>query len=1159
MKRVFLVGAVALFAALSTAALWSQMITASIEGMVLDPAGATVPNAKVRAVDTSTGLVVHSVTAADGRYSFPSLPPGGPYTVSIEASGFNTAERPGITLQVNQILRLDFNLKIGATTETVQVTGTAPLVESTTASMGQVITSKSIVDLPLNQRNVYQLVFLSAGVEGTVSFTYNTDNFSINGGRPGTTDILVDGIPSSPNLANPNIGMAVFPSVDAVQEFKVQTNMYSAEFGHSGSGLINLIYKSGTNSFHGSAYEFLRNSDLDSNSFFSNKSGTPLPNFKRSQFGGSLTGPVDIPKLYKGKDKTFFLVDYEGLRQGSATTLQTTVPTALQRTGNFSQTLNSGGSLVTIYDPSTTVAQGTGYVRTPFPGNIIPGSRIDPVAKNIINYYPLPNQPGLPFSGTNDYYIATTSIESTNSMDVKIDENLSDRSRFFVRYSRLGLNQPAPNELPSAVRVAQSSPDNQAQTNNSAAIDYTLTLSPTNLLEFRYGFARIKLDYTSISLGFNPTTLGFPSYIAANADHLLFPGIASANYYSLGNPSQGDTRSPGFDNHILAVENTRVLGAHTLRFGWEGRLLQSDDRESGSSTGTYSFTAALTQGPNPNTASTVAGNSLATLLLGGGSGSMLIDSKDGATESHYFAGFIQDDWKVSRKLTLNLGLRYDLDIPRTERYNRMETFSPTIPSTQLAAETGIAGLRGGTVFVGVNGGSRRQFQPQYTNFDPRFGFAFQATTNTVIRGGFGIFYAGTLRGAGATIGNEGFSAETDYNSNSNGLTQNGSLSNPFPTGLNHPTGSSLGLLTGIGSTFENPMTGNNIVPYSENWDLEIQRQLPGDILVDAAYVGSHGVNLNESGENQYNADQLTPAAIAQGTKLQQSVANPFYGIITTGPESSATIPLYSLLAPFPQFTAVEYMFPTGGYSEYNSFQLKVEKRFSHGLTTLVSFTGQKLIDDFSILSNVGNSTGGVQNIYNYKTERAVSSNDQSRRLVISGTYQLPFGRGQAFGKSWSRLVDSLIGEWQVNGIYTYTTGFPISVTAANNCTGCGINTLRPNNNGQSAELSGSVSQRLSEYFNTSVFSQPAAFTFGSTGRTLPNVRDPSAHNIDFSLFKMFKPVERLTVELRAEAYNLLNQVVFGAPGTSISSNSFGVISSQSNSARSIQFGLKLLF
>jgi hypothetical protein len=1146
------------FAALFAAGMYGQVITASIEGIVLDPAGAAVPNVKISATDTSTGLVVHVTTASDGRYSFPSLPPGGPYSITVELLGFNTETRSGITLLVNQTVRLDFTLKVGATSETIQVTGAAPLVESSTASMGQVITSKSIADLPLNQRNAYSLVFLAPGVEGNVSFSYNSDNFSINGGRPGSTDILVDGIPSSPGLANPIVGIAVFPSVDAVQEFKVQTNMYSSEFGRSGSGLINLIYKSGTNHFHGSAFEFLRNSDLDANTFFSNKAGMPLPNFKRSQFGGSLGGPVEIPKVYKGTNKTFFFVDYEGLRQGSATTLQTTVPTGAQRAGDFSQTFNAAGAPVVVYDPNTTVPQGTGYVRTPFPGNGIPANRIDPVARNIVKYYPLPNQPGLPFSGTNNYYVATTSVLNTNSVDAKIDENLNDRSRFFVRYSRLGLNQPAPAELPSAIRVAQNAPDNQAQTNNSAALDYTLSLSATNLLEFRYGFARIKLNYTSISLGFDPTTLGFPSYIAANADHLLFPGIAVANYYSLGNPGQGDTRFPGFDSHMLGVENSRIFGAHTLRFGVEGRLFRSNDMESGSSTGNFTFSAGLTQGPNPNTASTTAGNSVAALILGGGSGSLLIDSKDGATQSFYYGAFIQDDWKVTRRLTLNVGLRYDLDIPRTERYNRMETFNPTIASP-LAAATGIAGLKGGTVFVGVNGVSRRQFDPQWTNFDPRFGIAYQASKNTVIRGGYGIFFAATLRPANATIGNEGFSAETDFTASPNGLTQNAFLSNPFPNGLNHPVGSTQGLLTGIGSTFENPVTGDNTVPYTENWDIDVQRQLPGDILIDAAYVGSHGVNLNKSGENQLNLNQLMPQAISLGSQLQQSVANPFYGIITTGPEASPTIPLYYLMTPFPQFTTVQASFPTGGYSGYNAFQLKVEKRFSHCLSTLLSFTGQKLIDDFSQISNVGNQTGGIQNIYDDKQQRSLSSNDQSRRLVISGTYQLPIGRGNFFGKNWNRAVDSLIGGWQVNGIYTYTTGFPISVTAANNCTGCGIQTLRPNNNGHTAELSGDVSQRLSQYFDTSVFSQPAAFTFGNVGRTLPDVRNPSAHNIDISLFKSFKPIERLTAEFRAEAFNLLNQVVFGGPGTAINSNTFGVISSQANAPRSIQFALKLLF
>jgi hypothetical protein len=640
--------------------------------------------------------------------------------------------------------------------------------------------------------------------------------------------------------------------VESVQEFKVQTNSYSAEFGRSGSGIINLIYKSGTNSLHGSLFEFLRNSDLDANNYFSNLNGVALPNFKRNQFGASAGGPVALPRVYNGRNRTFFFVAYEGLRQGNATTMTTTVPTAAQQTGDFSKTLNAAGQLVTIYDPATTVAQGSGFVRSAFPGNIIPANRMDTVGKNLTAYYPRPNQPGTLNAGVNNYYSAGTSVLNTNLLDAKIDENLSDRSRFFVRYSRLGLNQPSPRLLPANVAIAQRSPDNQAQTNNSTAIDYTLTLSPTNLLEFRYGFARIKLDYRSISLGFDPTKLGFPSYIAANADHLIFPGIAPANYYALGTPGQGDTRDPSFENHLLAIENSRIIGAHTLRFGAEMWLRRVDDTESGSSTGNFTFTNAITQGPNPNAASTTAGNAIASLLLGMGSGSIGIGLKDVATQSHYYGLFVQDDWKATRRLTLNLGLRYDLDIPRTERFNRLEVFDPTV-SSPLAGPTGLAGLRGGLVFMGVGGVDRRQFDPQWHNFNPRFGFAYEAATNTVIRGGLGIFFAPTLRGAGATVGSTGFGNTTNYAGSPDGLTPAVFLSNPFPTGLNLPVGSSQGLTTAIGSSFETPMKGDNAVPYEEMWNLDIQRQLPGGVLIDVAYVGTHGVHLNLAGENTRRA------------------------------------------------------------------------------------------------------------------------------------------------------------------------------------------------------------------------------------------------------------------------------------------------------------------
>ncbi len=405
----------------------------------------------------------------------------------------------------------------------------------------------------------------------------------------------------------------------------------------------------------------------------------------------------------------------------------------------------------------------------------------------------------------------------------------------------------------------------------------------------------------------------------------------------------------------------------------------------------------------------------------------------------------------------------------------------------------------------------------------------------------------------------GFSANTPYTGSVNGLTPSAYLSNPFPNGINRPVGSSLGLLAGIGTSFSNPVVGDNRVPYTQNWDFDVQRELPGDVLVDASYVGSHGVHLNMGSGGDYPLNQLTPEEITLGTQLQGKVPNPFYGIITTGPEAAAKLPLSYLLKPFSQYLGLGSAYPTLGYTLYDALQLKVEKRFSHGLSTLLSFTGQKLIDDYSIISNVGHNTGGIQNIYNGGGERGVSANDISRRLVISGIYELPFGRGRTIGKNWNRVTDALLGGWQVNGIATYQTGFPLSVTTQNTCVNCGNNVLRPNNNGHSAELSGPISQRLNGYFDTSVFSQPAPFSFGNVGRTLPDVRGPGQQNIDFSLFKNFHPIERLQVQFRAEAFNLLNQVVFGMPDMVLSNLNFGQITSQGNGPRNVQFGLKLLF
>jgi hypothetical protein len=1143
---------------LALLAVWpamGQTITASLEGIISDATGAVVAGAKVQVLNTATNAAAALVTNETGRFLAPSLPPG-PYQVTIEAAGFKKAERSGIVLQVNQAARIEITLELGTMTETVSVVATAPLLESSSAAIGQVVSNSSIVNLPLNQRNPFALVFLVPGVVGSVGFNFNNANIQINGGRPGSNEILADGIPSSPPLVNPIQGYSVFPSVDAVQEFKVQTNSYSAEFGRSGGGIINLVFKSGTNALHGSLFEFLRNSKLDANDFFANSRGVPKANFKRNQFGGSVGGPVYLPKVYDGRNRTFFFFTYEGLRQGQLQNLLTTVPTALQQAGDFSQTRNAAGAPVIIYDPATTTPSGAGYVRQPFAANVIPAARQDRVGASTAKYYPLPNGAGDPNSGTNNFAASGKSVVNINQADMKFDENINDAHRFFFRYSHRKLRPAPPDYFPPEVLIAQGG-SFQPQHYNNAAFNYTWSRTPTHLMEFRYGIGRTAFFYRPRSDGFDPTQLGFPSYIVANADRPMFPGFGAQGYVTLGNGGSGDFSNAAFESHVLSANSTKVLSKHVLKAGYEVRMLRVNTLQAGASSGNYSFTRALTQGPDPNRATNVAGDGVASLLLGLGSGTFTKQFKNVATTSWYHGFYFADDWKVTRKLTLNLGLRYELQAPREERYNRLNIFNPYAPSP-LAGPSGITGLAGGLEFVGVDGRSRKQYSTQTTNVAPRFGFAWEVGRSTVLRGGYGIFFAPSMRSAAGTVSNTGYRSDSTYAGSLDGITPNTYLRNPFPNGFTPISGSSQGLLTGIGSPLVVELLGDNTVPYSQNWNFNVQRQLPGGILVETAYVGSRGLHLNQSGEGDYNLNQLRLEQLALGTRLQQQVRNPFFGLISTGPLSQANIPFGFLQRPFPQFVSVTGQYLTGSSSIYHSFQMKVEKRFSAGFSLLASFTGAKLIDDHAMISNVGRDAS-IQYIYNRSAERAVSPQDVARSLVVSYVYEIPVGRGRRFGKSWNRAMDAIFGEWQINGITTFQTGQPLAISTQDTSGSGGVAGFRPHNSGESAKLTGPAQQRLSRYFNTSVFAQPAPFTFGTTGRTLPDVRGPGVANYDFSVFKDFVIVERMTLQFRAETFNLFNRVQFGFPNSNLSSGQIGVISSQANSPRQIQFGLKLLF
>jgi hypothetical protein len=1025
--------------------------------------------------------------------------------------------------------------------------------------LGQVINNRSIVNLPLNQRNPFSLILLAPNVTGTVGNTMTGLQFNVNGGRSGTTDVLLDGVSSSPPTDSFN-GLSIFPSVDAVQEFKVQTNNYAAEFGLSGGGVINLIYKSGGNAFHGSVYEFLRNSAMDANDFFANRQGRPLASFKRSQFGGSLGGPVLLPKIYNGRNKTFFFVDYEGLRQRTAANVLGTVPTVAERNGDFSQIRTSSGKPITIFDPNTTTFAGGVFTRQPFPGNIIPANRINAVAAAVSKYWPLPNTTGTGGGQINNWVASASSPYNIDQYDVKIDNNFGERQRLSVRVSQRKPSIEPTLFFPKDIAVAQGSTStvhNGATISNNAiggSLNYVFTKSPTDVIEFRYGVSRVVQRTGIISDGFDPTQLGFPIYLRDGANALGFPGFEFQNYYSIGQGSDLTAGTLGMMTHTWALSNTKSFSRHTLKFGAEVRALINNLNQTGRAVGDFSFTSALTQGPNAQVASSTSGDDFASFLLGLGSGTVTHNFKIDSTTSQYIGGYVQDDWKVSQKLTVNAGGRYELFIPRVERHDRDVYLDLTSPSP-LAGPSGISNLVGGLQYVGVNGNPRSQFDTPVKNFSPRLGFAYALTKHAVLRSGYGIFYSVSPTEAAGTVSQIGYRTDSTFFGTIDGVTPANTLSNPYPTGFVPVTGSSKGLATATGTSISGPVR-RAPTPYSQGYNLGIQYQLPADWVVETAYTGSHGSQL------LWNAgfNQLPVSALSQGASLLQQVPNPFFGIITNaGPLSGATVQKRYLMTPFPQFTGVGWSFQPGASSDYNAVLVRLEKRFTHDLGLLASFTGGKSMDDSSS-NNTGNFNGnGTQQDFNNRhSDWSLSTFDVSRRFVASMVYSLPFGQKKRFGASWNRITEAFLGGWQTNGIFVWQNGTPLAMSASNvaNIFNPGE---RPNTTGAIGALTGRVESRLNKYFDTSVFSQPAPFTFGNVSRTLPGIRNPNSRNLDLSLFKHLALGERLTMEFRAEAFNAFNTPVFAGPNTNVSSSSFGVISSQANAPRQMQLGLKLLF
>jgi hypothetical protein len=1178
----------------------AQLYSSSITGVIRDPSGAVVPGAIVTLTDSGKGFTYSSETDSVGRYVLRSLPPSS-YKLKVEMQGFNTYVQEGIVLDVNQNATIDVSLKLGAETQTVEVLGAAPVLATEDAVTGQAVNRTFLNDLPLVGRSVFDLAKLTPGVTqvsgGYVGGSMG-NNFISNGGRNATADILMDGVSATGAELNASITQPIYvPSVDAVQEFKVQQNNFSAEIGFSGATIINLLTRSGTNAFHGSAWEFLRNNVLTAGDWFSNASGTKLAARRYNLFGATVGGPIK-------KDKTFFFFDYEGLRDTAAKTFRAGVPSAAMRNGDFGEMCgagfdgsgmcldsegqlwdpysgvydsNEGGpvrsrfvpfnNLGTYQSPGNPKLDGTGYQLPATPGNLI-----DPVASKMIQAFPLPNlDVGTARYNRFNNWIGTGSDNTaTNQWDLKIDHSFSANDRLSAKFSRKSNVWRFGNSFGDILDPNDIGPCESAS--HLFALNHNHTFSPTTLLTVSYGFARsfgfqcngILADYPD----YDPIKeLGLPAYTLRSGVPYT-PAIYISNYAAasplnnIGAQPWGVLKEAQETHHILA-SLSRMQGRHELKFGGEWRARRNNLAFPGTPAGVYSYEFNSTsQYPWSG-----GGDAMASFLTGvgvpGGWGEYDIDAFT-ATLGFQYAGFLQDNWRVTDKLTLNLGLRYDLTTPRTERYDRNSYLDLTVPSPLQVP--GLPNLRGGVRFTDSN--QRHNYGSDHNDFGPRFGLAYRLTDQTVLRGGYGVFYTTTKRSASG-IGFEGFRKANNWITSyqNDGATPWGRLSDPFPiTGPDFPPGRSLGLLTFVGDSAYGPVrdVGSlNTTPNEQTWSFGIQRQLPGDMLVDANYVGKKGTHLYYGGAGDLNflGPEIGSYSSDQIAALQAFVPNPFYGIITQGALSGPEIQAYRLQLPFPQFAGFQMDDPPWANSIYHAFQLRVEKRFSRGLQFLVTYTNSKSIDDASVTSGGTTWLGGrtsLQDPNNRKLERSLSQFDIPQVLQFSYVYELPVGRGKAIGGNWNPWLSGIVGGWKTSGQWRFSSGQPIALTLS------GGQSL-PTYGSQRPSLTGTLERNtgpnfLDQYFaNPKVAVAPEPYALGTASRTLPNLRSPGINLANLALFKeisLGRLREGTRLEYRVEAFNAFNRPHFCGPNDTVNGGSFGQITSMCTPPREIQMALK---
>jgi hypothetical protein len=1156
-------------------AAFAQDFRGGIVGKVTDESGAMLPGVTVAVTNKDTNVNSDTVTNESGAYSILYLTPG-TYAVSAELQGFKKVMRENVNVRLGDRLEIDFKLEVGRLQETVTVSAETPLLQTTTGSAGQVIDEKQIALMPLSDGNPFVLARLAPGVayHGDLKFSRPFDNggtsdFTADGG-PGRNEFTLDG---SPNMANGR-RVAFVPPANAVQEFKVETATFDAQQGHTAGATVNVTLKSGTNKIKGDGYYHYRDEALSANDFFLQRAGRPKDDTSYKRYGFSAGGPAVLGGLYDGRDKTFFFTAFEWLYDTFPEPGQFTVPTEAQRNGDFSALLSQG---IVIYDPATAVRRADNRIeRQPFPGNIIPAGRISPIAREYLKYWPLPNQAGTA-TGVNNYISGNPRGDDFYSMNYRVDHNLTDKQRFFVRYSRNNRVEHRGNWTGEVNGILPTG-NFLYRINDAVNLDHVWTISPSSLLNMRGSWSRFQEPSIRQHQGiFDPSSLGFPSAATQYfGNNRYFPRFEfdDASYSDLGDSFSGGTNASIFS---FQPTWTYIRGSHSWRTGADLRAYREESFPSVHSAGRYDFgrgSTSLFTKQLDNSPAAAIGQDLAAMLLGLPSGGTIDRSTDRFNQVMYSGVFVQDDWKVSSKLTLNLGLRWEFEGAPTERSNRnVRGFDPDAelaitnaaqsayarsPLAEVAASA--FRVRGGLQFASPD--NRGTYNPDMNNFQPRFGYAYQLNDKTVLRGGWAIYAVPALFDVSG-IYQPGFSQGTSILPSPDvGLTLRATLSNPFPDGVNEPPGASNGANTFIGRSigrFNDDLDYRN--GQSMRWSVSMQRELAARWMVEGAYVASRSYDLNtDFNLNALPRQYLTTSSVRDDATinfLSANVANPFAGLVPGETLNNATTQRQQLLRPFPQFSNIDVR-RYDGSSRFDSAQFRVSRRFSGGYMIDTAYTWSDFKEKVTRLNETDPDF-----------EERVQETHLPHRLVVNGIWELPFGRGRRFASTAHPVVNAIIGNWSMSAIWNWQSGRP-NMTMGNVYYNGDITALKTR---YSSDPDAPVFDTSGFYFHdaavqTNGVDDPAKqrndqrIRLGNNIRTLPSrwdgLRGPRYTNWDMSFVKGFD-LGRVRAQFHIELYNAMNDVFYNNPNLDPTNANFGKVSSQNNLPRNIQIGSKIVF